>query len=866
MPAVAEKENTLVAQLEKTLRARASHLAIKSKSSELTYADLDNLSARCAGALQGESANRFGPIALMMSHDAHLIAAMAGILRSGGFYFALNRSLPPARLREIVKEVRPWAIIAGPEHAEQAGKLSGSAAKFFSFDELLTKASSFSSALANENSPFAIFYTSGSSQRPRPLVYTHGGTWHNVTNHSRSLRITADDRITLLSPCSAAASVSAIFGALLNGASLFLFDPVREGLPKVRDWIKTERITVYHSVPSLFRRFAEALEPDDILHSVRTVKLGGEPVFPPDVDLFRRHFRSDAVLVNGLGLTEANGNACHFHIKHDTRIPTATVPVGKPLNGIEIKLLHPDGTDATSGEIGEIALRGKYIAPAFWTGSDVEQYGLDDDGWFRTGDLGRCDLDGIFEHLGRKDDQLKLRGQWISVAEIEAALMDVPGVRNAAVLATERDTNAKNIVAFVSWTNGELTEQELRSALQRRLPVYSLPQRVLSLSQLPLLPNGKIDRVALSYEAERRIKDKTHSPAVPGDALSLQLVRIWENILGNNSVETTSDFFALGGDSLAAATMLAAVETFFGVHLPVSVLVETPTIEKLADVIRRGGWSEAELRLVALQLRGTKPPLYCVPGAGSEALAFRQLAAYLGDNQPCFAFQPQGLDGCAPYLHSIEEMATHHITSLRRHQPRGPYYLCGSSLGGVVAFEMAQRLSHDGEEVKFLGLLDTYSGEFPRVRKGLSVWQKLKAAAQSLVPVAQRDDLNFRSLKKGIVDWFRRQLVHLDLRLNFLSRPLPYQLRFVYLQEVCFAARRRYQLRPFTGKIDLFRVEHQPSVDLFEQDPFLGWNGMALGGIEVHDLPGHHGQHLREPNVKVLGQKMLQCLDSGRSS
>ena len=866
MPAVAEKENTLVAQLEKTLRSRASHLAIKSKSSELTYADLDNLSGRCAGALRRGSANRFAPIALMMSHDAHLIAAMVGILRSGGFYFVLNRSLPAARSREIVKQVRPWAIVADSEHAEQAQKLSGSAAKVFSFDELLTKASSFSSAPACENSPFAIFYTSGSSQRPRPLVYTHGGTWHNVTNHSRSLQITAADRITLLSPCSAAASVSAIFGALLNGASLFLFDPVREGLPKLGDWIRTERITVYHSVPSLFRRFAEALERDEILHSVRMVKLGGEPVFPPDVDLFRRHFRRDTVFVNGLGLTEANGNACHFHIKHDTRISTATVPVGKPLDGIEIKLLHPDRTEATSGETGEIALRGKYIAPAFWTGSNVEQYGLDDDGWFRTGDLGRCDPDGIFEHLGRRDDQLKLRGQWISVAEIEAALMEVTGVRNAAALATERDADTKNIIAFVSWNNGELTEQEVRSALQRRLPVYSLPQRVFSLSQLPLLPNGKIDRVALSHEAERRIKDKAHSPAVPGDALSLQLVRIWENILGNNSVETTSDFFALGGDSLAAATMLAAVESFFGVNLPVSALLEAPTIEKLSELIRKGGWSEAELRLVALQLRGTKPPLYCVPGAGSEALAFRELAAHLGDNQPCFAFQPQGLDGCAPYLHSIEEMATHHITSLRRHQPHGPYYLCGSSLGGVVAFEMARRLSQDGEEVKFLGLLDTYGGEFPKVRKGLSVGQKLKVAAQSLVPVAQRDDLNFRSLRRGIVDWFRRRLVHLDLRFNFRSRPLSYRLRFVYLQEVCFAARRRYQLRPFSGKIDLFRVEHQPSADLFEQDPFLGWNGMALGGIEVHDLPGCHGQHLREPNVKILGQEMLRCFDSDRSS
>src|SRR5438067_5155574 len=159
MPAVAEKENTLVSQLEKTLRSRASHLAIKSKSRELTYADLDNLSARCADALQGESANCFAPIALMMSHDALLIAAMVGILRSGGFYFVLNRSLPPARLQEIVKEVRPWAIVADSEHAEQARKLCGSAAKFFLFDELLNKAGSVSSAPANENSPAGIFYT-----------------------------------------------------------------------------------------------------------------------------------------------------------------------------------------------------------------------------------------------------------------------------------------------------------------------------------------------------------------------------------------------------------------------------------------------------------------------------------------------------------------------------------------------------------------------------------------------------------------------------------------------------------------------------------------------------------------------------------
>jgi hypothetical protein len=146
------------------------------------------------------------------------------------------------------------------------------------------------------------------------------------------------------------------------------------------------------------------------------------------------------------------------------------------------------------------------------------------------------------------------------------------------------------------------------------------------------------------------------------------------------------------------------------------------------------------------------------------------------------------------------------------------------------------------------------------VKKNLSLRQKLKLAARSLVPVAQRDNLNLRALRKGVADWFRRQLIHLDLRFNFRRRPLPYRLRFLYLQEVCFAARRRYELKPFSSRIDLFRVERQPSTELFEEDPFLGWNGIALGGIEIHDLPGHHGLHLREPNVKILGQRLLASL------
>src|SRR5207237_2273418 len=166
---------------------------------------------------------------------------------------------------------------------------------------------------------------------------------------------------------------------------------------------------------------------------------------------------------------------------------------------------------------------------------------------------------------------------------------------------------------------------------------------------------------------------------------------------------------------------------------------------KLADLIRRGGLNEIDLPLVALRLRGNKPPLYCVPGAGADALQFRILARYLPDDQPIFAFQPRGLNGRSPHLRSVEEMAKSYIDALRVHQPRGPYYLCGASFGGVVAFEMARRLTADGDEVRMLALLDSHGGEYPKRRTDLSFRNKLKLVILRF-PIGQETVVSWRFL------------------------------------------------------------------------------------------------------------------------
>jgi amino acid adenylation domain-containing protein len=855
---------TLLSRLEKQLDLHSARPALKNLSDTWSYGELDAVSARCAASLQeleGQYGNPIAPVALLMQHDLPLIATIIGVLRSGAFYVALNPSHPSQRLRQIIEELRPCAVIVDAAHLAMTRGLGLPDENILSFEKISTSSGLFSTRPPCQDL-LAVFYTSGSAGIPKPVFYSHGSALNEANNYARSLRISRQDRVTLLSPCSAGASVSSLFGALLNGACLLPFNPALEGLHKLRSWIETERISVYHSVPSLFRRLAQTLPADHIIPSIRAIKLGGESVFASDIELFHEHFRRDAILVNGLGITEANGNVAHFFVSHETRVSTLTVPVGRPLPGFEIKIIDESQREVGEDEPGEIAVRGQHISSYPDANNGFGNIPKSENGWFRTGDLGRWDKEGNLIHLGRKDNQLKSRGLWLSPAEIESALVRVPGVREAAAIPVDRGEGMKSLTAFLSWKTVPWSEQSLRLELQKQLPAHSVPNRFFTLKELPLLASGKIDRVTLARKAAdlMRLGD---SKADPDDALELQLVRIWEKVLGLDAVGTTDDFFALGGDSLGAATMFAAVEKFCGIDLPVAILLEAPTIRKFAEVIRRGGLSETDLRLVALRLRGSKPPLYCVPSAGADALEFRILTCHLADNQPVFAFQSPGLDGRSRCLRSVEEMAESYIHTMRLHQPHGPYYLCGNSFGGVVAFEMARRLVAQREEVRFLGLLDSYGGEYPKRRKSLAPGKRLKLALLPLLPRSEWYSFDLALFRSGFRQWMERWLVRrmiaLDELMKFRVLRCRFKLRGLYIQEVCMAARRRYKLMPFSGKIDLFRAEHQPPIDLFEEDHFLGWSGMAADGIEVHQLPGHHGMHSREPAIAAVLARKLQA-------
>jgi len=721
-------------------------------------------------------------------------------------------------------------------------------------------------------------YTSGSTGIPKAVWQNHRGILHDASVYSELVQLTPEDRLSLLTSCGFAASSTPLFTALINGATLCPFHVSSQGVERLAIWLRARGITVYHSVPTVFRHLVRATGDNGVFARLRLVRLGGEPVLRNDVEIFQQLFPDHCRLMNALASTETGLISVSMFEKH-TVLPEGRVPVGRAVRDVEIFLVNEQGRPVENSSDGRIAVRSAYLRQGYWRRPDetAEKFRMDPRApgtrAFVTNDLGRFLPDGNLEHLGRVDRAVKIGGLRVDLSELEAALRATDLFQEVVVTTFQDISEGCRLVTYVVPRLGKDCSFPVgRQSLQQLLPV---PSRFVMLRELPVLANGKIDRAQLSEKAAQTLAKEDQAGSDASDALGLQLVRIWEKVLGLDAVGTTDDFFALGGDSLAAARMLAAVDKFCGVTLPTSALLEAPTIQKLADLIRNGGVGETNLRLVALRLRGNKPTLYCVPGAGGDTLQVRLLARHLGEDQPVFAFQPRGFDGRSPFPRSIEEIANSYIDAMRLHQPRGPYYLCGLSSGGVVAFEMARRLVAEGEEVRFLGLLDSHGGDYPKHRKFLAKFlplrKRLKLLLLHFLPHGSYF-VSLAGLKSGLKQqmkrWLVRRMIALDQLMKFRVFRCPFNLRLFYIQEVNFAARRRYKLIPFSGKIDLFRAEYQPPSDVFEEDPFLGWSGMAAGGIEVHQLPGDHDivlNWLEPATAAVLARKLRACLEQASS-
>lgn len=869
-----EIEQSIPYWFERQVEKFPDQLAVKSRDHELTYRALNQAANRVARAVLARRGQKEEAVALLLENEVSMITAALGVLKAGKFYFPLNPTYPRPRLSYMLSDSQAGLVVSASSNQALARELCDNSLNIEELDPGVSEKDV--GLLISPGAIARLTYTSGSSGRAKGVVHSHRNMIHHGTTYASALQLTAKDRHAQLISLSFGAAWKEVFGSLLVGATLLSFDLKEQGLAQLANWMVRERITVYSSMVTAFRQFLGTLTRRDQCPTLRLIHVGGDPLYSKDVELFRRLFSSNCVLINAIGSTET-GPLCHYPIHQGTAVD-GVVPVGYPLDGVRIQLLDDSGKPIGGNQVGEIVVKSRYLALGYWRKPDLTQtvFQTDPEGGdervYYTGDLGRMRSDGCLEHLGRNDDQVKIRGHRIEISEIETVLLDHPSVKEIAVVAREDRDAEKRLIAYIVPGHTTATTSELRSCLTSRLPDYMVPSAFVTLDALPVTPSGKVDRRALPEPVEipRRAAGSLVSPR---DALELKLVRIWETVFGVQPIGLREDFFELGGDSLLALRMFLELQQSFGPQLPVDTLLHAPTVEQLAEVLRRkdlpGDWSS----LVVMQGGGSRPPLFLVHTFGGNLLDYRELVRLLGPEQPVYGLQPKRWTNGEDVPHSqLEDMAAHYVKAMRAVQPTGPYYLGGFCVAGVVALEMARKLEDQGERVALLAVFDAAAPLGADHRTPL--WHLLVAIGFFRnLPSWMRNNLPhryghflrriaIRVRGEARVAWrrliWRQPPSHARTLGDFLGdlSHIPEKPR--RMMEVRYRALHSYQPKPYPGRITLFRAQALPL--LRAHDPQLGWGKLAARGVEVKVIADSNHLLLREPHVEKLAIELRASL------
>ena len=584
-----ETDQSIPERFEKIAQKYPDRLAVKTKNHSLTYNDLNSTANRMAHTILNQRGRKNEPVALLMEHDAPVIAAILGALKAGKFYVPLDPSLPHLRVKYILEDLRASYIVTNTKNLPLAKSLAGTVLDLVNIDELDSLPDGNPCIAIQPESLSWVIYTSGSTGKPKGVIQNHLNVLHFMMNYTNALHICVDDRLTLLYSFSVNGGTHDIFAALLNGAALFPLDLKEDGFTHLCDWLIEERITIYHSVPTVFRQFVEGLTGQSEFPDIRIIRLGGEPVYKRELDFFKKLFSKDCILVNRLGSSETGSLRMYFANK-ETQISGNLVPVGYAVMDNEI-LLVDDAGNQIAGDEGEIAVKTRYVSPGYWGRPDLTDAVFlpsptgGEERIYRTGDLGRMLPDGCLLHLGRKDFFVKIRGYRIDIDEIEAALRECPSIKEAVVVARNNNSGDERLVAYlVPTVQPGPKVGELRRFLNEKLPDYMIPHDFVTLEAIPLTDTRKVDRKALPDPGTSR-PELTTPYVAPRTPIEKELAKIWAEGLSTDEVGIHDDFFDLGGHSLSATRIIARVIATFKLQLPVRALFDSPTVAAMSVVI-----------------------------------------------------------------------------------------------------------------------------------------------------------------------------------------------------------------------------------------------------------------------------------------
>jgi len=583
-----EIEQSIPERFEKIARQFPERIAVKSKQNEITYDRLNRAANRLARAIVARRGHGQEPIALFLNDGTRLITAHLAVLKTGKFSLAVDPSGSQPRTVQLLDDSGAAFVVTEAGTASSAQqRVDGG--RIFNMDHVDSTLSEENLGLPVSPSDYCYLrYTSGSTGQSKGGLKTHRHVMHAVMNATNYFHICAEDRSVLLTRDACFGKYA--FEVLLNGAALFPFYIAQEGLSPLADWLLQEQITFYYSFPTAFRHFLNALSNEAKFPKLRLIRLEGEPLYKSDVELYRKQFSSDCLLVNSFSSTET-GPMCLYFLDKESDVTGTCVPAGYPVDGMRVLLLDEMGKELGPNQAGEIAVRSLFLSSGYWQRPELTKQKflaetqITEERVYLTGDLGQWSEDGCLELLGRKDFQVKVRSFRVDIGEVEAVLALHPEVKEVSVVGKKDPSgNTKLIAYFVPHSQPAPTISSLRKFLKQSLSEYMIPAAFVTLDRLPLLSTGKVDRRALPEVGNAR--PELDIPFVaPRTPVETELAQIWAKVLSVEQVGIHDRFFDLGGHSLNATQVVSQVIKQFQIEVPLQSIFESPTVAEMAAVI-----------------------------------------------------------------------------------------------------------------------------------------------------------------------------------------------------------------------------------------------------------------------------------------
>ena len=847
-----------------------------------TYRELDERSNQLARVLTSQGVGPEVRVGICLERSPELLMAVLAVLKAAGAYVPLDpayTSDAKERVAFVLADAGISLVVSDWRSSESID--SGTVRRILvdgaSAEEIAAQSAEPIASTVTAESLAYVLYTSGSTGRPKGVMVTHGNLLNAYYGWREAYRLGAEVT-SHLQMASFAFDVFAgdMVRALGSGGTLVICR--KETLLDAKRLValmRRERVDAAEFVPIVLRNLVQYLETTgESLDFMRLVVVGSDAWFAADHRRAREVLAPGTRLVNSYGLTETTIDSSYF--EGDVDLPDASlVPIGRPFANVRMMVLDGRMRPMPVGVPGELHIGGAGVSRGYVNAKlnadrfVPDPFAVDPHSRLcRTGDRARWRSDGQIEFLGRADNQVKIRGFRVEPGEVEEILREYPELATAVVVARARTPDDLHLVAYVvAKTQASPDTRAMRGFLARRVPDYMIPSVFVPVESIPATTSGKIDRRALPDP------DWGHLPVggefvAPRTESEKQLAAVWSEVLGAQRVGIHDNFFDLGGNSLLALRLVSRIRSVFSVDLPLVTLFAAPTVAELAqrlDAARHGDVAGASPEddiaqdfaasllapvvgrgrsLVPLKVDGVTPPLFCVHGLGGHAAGFIPLARTIGPRQ-VFALQGQGLESGQEPHDRIESMAELYVSEIREVQPHGPYLLCGWSIGGWIALEMARRLASSGEETALVAMLDTH------LPKGdLGILDADDAAA--IRRIAPHLGLSPATLKRltAAGDW--EQIAHsASLAQGIGSEDIR---RLVAVCKAHLTAMGHYCPRPYSGRVVLVRAGDAKG----RFDP--AWRSLCTW-LDVETVAGNHYSMLRKPQVDALAQCLGPLLD-----